>query len=61
MGDAEPCGDLDGAGVALGLDELVDLLEVILEETRRLNGLVTDFLTFGRPPTPALATVSHPA
>jgi signal transduction histidine kinase len=35
-----------------------DLLEVILEETRRLNGLVTDFLTFGRPPTPALATVS---
>jgi len=32
-----------------------DLLEVIVEETRRLNGLVTDFLVFGRPPQPVLA------
>lgn len=31
-----------------------DLLEVIIEETRRLNGLVTDFLVFGRPPQPVL-------
>lgn len=29
------------------------LLDIIQEETRRLNGLITDFLTFGRPARPS--------
>ena len=32
-----------------------DLLGIIIAETRRLNRLVSDFLTFGRPPEPVLA------
>lgn len=30
------------------------LIDIIQEETTRLNGLITDFLTFGRPANPAL-------
>jgi signal transduction histidine kinase len=41
-------------GAGLGRPADADLLNVIVEETRRLNGMVTDFLTFGRPPTPVL-------
>jgi signal transduction histidine kinase len=31
-----------------------DLIGIIIDETRRLNRLISDFLTFGRPPEPVL-------
>jgi len=34
---------------AAGIRQLLDIIE---EETARLNGLITDFLSFGRPPRP---------
>ena len=48
---AQLLGNRNGRGAAAD----ADLIGIIIEETRRLNRLVSDFLTFGRPPAPVLA------
>jgi signal transduction histidine kinase len=57
LGVISSSAQLLGRKIADPAEGVRQLLDIIQEETIRLNGLITDFLTFGRPAQPVLCRI----